>query len=224
MLVQKLVPKLGISGVMLCLLMLGGFSTVKADSVYLFTMNNFGQVGSLGSVTTHVLVASDGLGNVGCMLVTVAINPNYVIHGSDALGWNVASGFTGAHVLADGMGNVLTTPGDHFTTGDGGTFDGFGSRPFSIDGETTSSARSHLEQTFSFIFCADQAFTDSAQLSSFAAQIALLPSTGATGFAATGGPGTPTPEPTAMLLLGSGLLGLAARLRRRGKNSNRTRQ
>lgn len=70
-------------------MLLNGGPSVEVCEI---TTNNFGQSGSLGTITTTLQ------GN-GQIRVDVALNPNYVIHANDALGFNAAGGFSGVAIV-----------------------------------------------------------------------------------------------------------------------------
>ena len=191
--------KIAISLAMFAVVAFGSLATAKADTVYNLTFNNFGQVGSLSTITTSLVS--------GHIHVDVQLTAGYVLHGNDAVGFN-AGAFAGISIS-----NISTA---EFSAATNGAFNGYGSRPYTLDGQTTSTARADNVTNFSFdVFTTTGGgFTNSNQLTDFAVQIAQLSVNGNTGFAASG-PETPVPEPASVMLLGTGLVGVAAGLRRR---------
>ena len=173
----------------------------KADSttLQLSACNTTGlcNAGSIG-------LATSGTGTSEVIVVTVTMNPGFGLFGNG--GGNGAIGWNGTSLL--GVSNVQSG----FSAGTGGTFDGFGSYAFSLDGPVASSAVSSL--TFD-ITCAGGC-TTVAQVTGFAVHVINnnVATNPPTGFDSTTGVGV-TPEPVSMLLFGTGLVAIGAKLRQR---------
>ena len=200
--------KLALSLAMFALIALTS-SVARADQVIINTPNS-GLSATPGPYATVTYVLNGA--NID---VTVTMFPGFEAFGQG----NGNSGIFGFNVVGSTAGlNITNMVGVNGFFPAGGQMDGFGN--FDVTLECCNPA--NAVSSFSFTVSRTGGFSSASDIfeanstgAHFAVHIA--PTNGnPTGFAADGGqPTTETPEPASMLLLGTGLLGTAAGLRKR---------
>ena len=183
-------------------------SVARADQVIINTPNaGLSSTPGPYATVTYVLNGSN-------IDVTVTMFPGFKAFGQG----NGNNGIFGFNIVGSTAGlNVTNLVGITGFNAGGGQMDGFGNFDVTLECCNPASAVSSFSFTVSRtggFSSASQLFEANANGAHFAIHIA--PTNGnPTGFAADGGQNTETPEPASMLLLGTGLLGTAAGIRRR---------
>jgi hypothetical protein len=201
--------KYAVSLAMFAVVALGSAVVANADSVVI-NVPNAGLSSTPGPYATvnYVLNGSN-------IDVTVTMSPGFTAFGSGAAN----NGIFGFNVVGSTAGlNITGLPAGFAFNPAGGQMDGFGN--FDV---TLSCCNPPGVTSFSFTISRTGGFSSASDIfeaNSTGAHFAIhiAPTNGnPTGFAADGGTPSDMPEPTSMLLLGTGLTTLAAGLRKRFK-------
>jgi PEP-CTERM motif-containing protein len=196
--------RFGVSLAMFAVVALGSAVVANADSVVI-NVPNAGLSGTPGPYATvnYVLNGSN-------IDVTVTMFPGFAAFGTG----DANNGIFGFNVVGSTAGlNITNLPAGFAFNPTGGQMDGFGN--FDV---TLSCCNPPGVTSFSFTISRTGGFSAASDIfegndGGFHFAIHIAPTDGSpTGFAADG-----VPEPTSMLLLGTGLLTLAAGLRKRFK-------
>lgn len=203
--------KLALSLAMFVVVVIGSAAAANADQVVINTPNA-GLSGTPGPYATVTYVLNGG----GGIDVTVQMALGFTAFGDG----NGNNGIFGFNIVGSTAGLSVTSLPLGFTANlGGGQMDGFGNFEVTLSCCNPSNAVS----SFSFTVTRTGGFASASDLfeansngAHFAVHIA--PTNGnPTGFAADSGTSNEVPEPTSMILLGSGLITLAAGLRKRYK-------
>jgi hypothetical protein len=201
--------KLALSVAMFALIALSTAMVARADQVVINTPNP-GLSGTPGpyATVTYVLNGSN-------IDVTVTMFPGFQAFGTG----NGNNGIFGFNIVGSTAGLAVTNLSPAILSANlgGGQMDGFGNFDVTLSCCNPSGAIN----SFSFTVSRTGGFSSASDLfeaNSTGAHFAIhiAPTNGnPTGFAADTGTNTEVPEPATMLLLGSGLVGVAASLRKR---------
>ena len=229
------VRKLGIALAMFGVISVGSAAVVRAaDFTYFITIPNDALSGSpppfasvsLTRVTVNqgatVCTAAAACVNVDVHMFANAAGGTYQLfgngQGNGAFGFNIV-GSTGGLAVS----NLTSEDGTNIASGftfdpTGGNFDGWGGFELALQAGPASDAHDFITFTVSRtggFASANDLYEANSDGHHYAVHVA--PTNGNPTAFATDGPGPPpgTPEPASMLLLGTGLVGLAAGLRRR---------